>query len=101
MDCVRKVLKEAAAVEGADTIDFGSYVCPDGPGRCLPLRTRDGMHIDPDKAPAALSWLVDQVLDVTDTKTPAGGGGPTTTTTRPGAGPVKSAQGGGSPTLGN
>lgn len=102
MDCVRKVLKEAAAAERAVTIDFGSYVCPDGPGRCLPLRTRDGMHIDPDKAPAALSWLVDQVLDVTDTKTPAdGGGAQATTTTRPGAGPVKSAQGGGSLTLSN
>ncbi|MGN6693493.1 MAG: acyltransferase family protein [Aquihabitans sp.] len=70
MNCVRTVLANAAKAEKADVVDFATYVCPDGPGRCLPLRTRDGMHIDPDKAPAALTWLVDQVLDVTGTGPP-------------------------------
>ena len=81
MDCVRSVLADAAKAEGADVVDFADYVCPDGPGRCLPLRTRDGMHIDPDKAPQALSWLVDQVLDITGTGPPEEQGGSTTTTT--------------------
>lgn len=80
MDCVRAALTNAAKAEGAETIDFAQYVCPDGPGRCLPLRTRDGMHIDPDKAPQALTWLVDQVLDVTGTD-PTDDPAPSTTTT--------------------
>ncbi len=79
MDCVRAALKGAAETEGADTIDFGSYVCPDGPGACRPLRTRDGMHLDADQAPAALTWLVDQVLEITGTR-PAEGATSTTTT---------------------
>jgi peptidoglycan/LPS O-acetylase OafA/YrhL len=79
MDCVRAALNEAAEAEGAEVIDFGAYVCPSGPGACQPFRTKDGMHIDPDKAPAALSWLVDQVLDVTGTGPPEPA--PTTSTT--------------------
>jgi peptidoglycan/LPS O-acetylase OafA/YrhL len=81
MDCVRKVLQEAATKDGAEVIDFGTYVCPDGPGRCLPLRTRDGMHLDPDKAPAALNWLVARVIDATGTEVPDTA---TTTTSAPG-----------------
>ena len=62
MDCVRSTLRAAATAEGAKTIDFADYVCPNGPGKCLPIRTHDGMHIDADKAPAALNWLIDRVL---------------------------------------
>ena len=81
MDCVRTALTNAAKAEDADVVDFGSYVCPDGPGRCLPLRTRDGMHVDADKAPAALTWLVDQVLEITGTAPEPTPAGSTTTTT--------------------
>ncbi|HWJ97076.1 MAG TPA: acyltransferase [Acidimicrobiales bacterium] len=94
MDCVRSVLSKAAQADGADVIDFADYVCPEGPGRCLPLRTRDGMHIDPDKAPAALSWLVDQVLDLTGTGPPKTSKSPastTSTTPEPDTGSTKGA----------
>jgi peptidoglycan/LPS O-acetylase OafA/YrhL len=65
LDCVRATLEAAAEAEGVPTIDFADYVCPDGPYACLPLRTRDGMHIDPDKAPAAVTWLQDEILATT------------------------------------
>ncbi len=102
MDCVRAALSGAAKAEGADVIDFGSYVCPDGPGRCLPLRTRDGMHLDPDKAPAALSWLVDQVLEDTGTAPPSSATTSSTTVpSKPAGGPAKSAKGEAAPTFAN
>ena len=95
MNCVRSALSSAAKAEGADVIDFGSYVCPDGPGHCLPLRTRDGMHIDPDKAPAALQWLVDQVLEVTGTGPPEESATTTTTSAKaPAVGPTEGASAG-------
>ncbi|WP_421120589.1 acyltransferase family protein [Aquihabitans daechungensis] len=102
MDCVRQVLTSAADAEDAAVIDFGSYVCPGGPGQCRSLRTKDGMHLDADKAPAALSWLVVQVLDVTGTKPP-----PTTTSSTAPPAPVtstevpKAAVGDAAPTSGN
>jgi hypothetical protein len=80
MNCVRTALSNAAKAEGADVVDFGRYVCPSGPGQCLPLRTRDGMHVDPDKSPGALTWLIDQVLDVTGAGPPKTPAGSTTTT---------------------
>ncbi|MFN8016758.1 MAG: acyltransferase [Acidimicrobiales bacterium] len=64
MDCVRTTLRKAAAATHTATVDFGQYVCPTGPKACRPLRTRDGMHMDPPNAPAALQWLIDQVLAV-------------------------------------
>jgi peptidoglycan/LPS O-acetylase OafA/YrhL len=83
MDCVRASLAAAAQAKHADLVDFGSYMCPNGPGQCLPLRTKDGMHLDPDKAPAALNWLVDQVLETTGTGPPkeSGSGSDATSTT--------------------
>ena len=62
MDCVRTTLRKAAGATNTALVDFGQYVCPDGPKLCRPLRTRDGMHMDPPNAPAALKWIVDQVL---------------------------------------
>ncbi|MCU1371180.1 MAG: putative acyltransferase [Ilumatobacteraceae bacterium] len=101
MDCVRSALTAAARSEGAEVIDFGRYVCPDGPGRCLPLRTRDGMHVDPDKAPAALSWLVDQVLEVTGTGPPEQTTPPVSTTTTTAATAAPPAGGGGGEATGD
>jgi peptidoglycan/LPS O-acetylase OafA/YrhL len=65
MDCVRTALSGAAKADRAAIIDFATYVCPDGPGRCRRLRVRDGMHLDAAKAPAALRWLVHRVIEVT------------------------------------
>lgn len=61
-DCVRAVIKAAAKTAGARVVDFGAYLCPTGPSACKPWRTKDGMHIDPVRAPSALGWLSKAVL---------------------------------------
>ncbi len=66
-DCVRGTLRaavdEAAATPPVRVVDLGEHLCPDGPGSCAPVRTRDGVHIDPDHAPEVLGWLVTASLD--------------------------------------
>jgi hypothetical protein len=70
-DCVRAVLKAAAKAAGGITVvDFGgTYLCPTGPSACKPWRTKDGMHIDPVRAPSALGWLSKAVLPPATTST--------------------------------
>jgi hypothetical protein len=60
MDCVRRTLRSAAVSTGTQMIDFGSYLCPAGRDRCRQLRTKDGVHLDVDAAPAALAWVLDE-----------------------------------------
>ena len=64
-DCVRSVIKAAAKTAGVTVVDFGAYLCPDGPNACKPWRTKDGMHIDAVRAPSALGWLSKAVLPAT------------------------------------
>ena len=65
-DCVRATL-EAAAGEadvspGVVVVDLGAHLCPTGPQGCDPVRETDGVHIDPDQAPAVLGWLLESAL---------------------------------------
>lgn len=62
IDCVRATMRAAAQRAGARTLDFGAWLCPDGRDDCRPLRTGDGIHLDPPEAPAALQWLVTSAL---------------------------------------
>jgi peptidoglycan/LPS O-acetylase OafA/YrhL len=62
-DCVRATLRAAAAdVAGGGTgvavVDLAEHLCPDGPERCRPVRSVDGVHIDPDEAGGVLDWIV-------------------------------------------
>jgi len=78
-DCVRASLEAAVAEAGpagsdgkagtgevgtakVDVVDLGAELCPDGPRDCRPVRSRDGVHIDPDQAEPILRWVVDQAL---------------------------------------
>jgi peptidoglycan/LPS O-acetylase OafA/YrhL len=62
MDCVRRTLRSAAVSTGTQMIDFGRYLCPAARDDCRPLRTKDGIHLDVDAAPAALAWVLDESL---------------------------------------
>ena len=62
VQCVRRILRDAAESHpGVEVVDLATLVCPSGPGRCADLRTRDGVHFDPDRAPEVLSWLLAQI----------------------------------------
>ncbi len=62
VQCVRRILRDVAESHpGVDVVDLAALVCPSGPGRCADLRTIDGVHFDPEHAPAVLSWLLAQV----------------------------------------
>lgn len=74
-DCVRADIRAAARTAGVTAIDFGAYLCPDGPTACKPWRTKDGMHIDPVRAPSALGWVTGTALRAAD---PAASAGTTT-----------------------
>jgi hypothetical protein len=85
-DCVRAALKAAASSAGVAVVDFGAYLCPTGPNACKPWRTKDGMHIDPVRAPSALGWLSKAVLPVADpapTTAPPTSDATTSTSTTP------------------
>jgi hypothetical protein len=61
--CAREQLAATTAAVGVPTVDLAEILCPAGPaGECPPLRERDGMHVDPEDAPAVLDWLLDSVL---------------------------------------
>lgn len=62
-DCVRAAIRAAAKSAGVTAIDFGAYLCPDGPTACKPWRIKDGMHIDPVRAPSALGWTTKAAMD--------------------------------------
>ena len=63
--CVREQLQTTARAAGASVVDLADVLCPGGPANpCPPLRERDGLHVDPEDAPAVLDWLLDNVLVV-------------------------------------
>jgi peptidoglycan/LPS O-acetylase OafA/YrhL len=63
MACIRQALTDFAARSDVDTVDLAALLCPAGPqGACPALRDSDGVHVDPDDAPAVLEWLLDRVV---------------------------------------
>ena len=60
MKCVRAALVPFAAQAGVPTVDLDPVLCP--ANDCEALRSRDGVHVDPDRAPEVLDWLVGAVL---------------------------------------
>ncbi len=60
MNCVRAALVPFLQKEDVPTVDMDPELCP--ADDCEALRSRDGVHVDPDKAPAVLDWLVGEVL---------------------------------------
>jgi peptidoglycan/LPS O-acetylase OafA/YrhL len=62
MTCVRTALRQFVQLQGVPIVDPDPMLCPDG--QCDALRSRDGVHIDPQRAPAVLNWLVGQVMKV-------------------------------------
>jgi peptidoglycan/LPS O-acetylase OafA/YrhL len=60
MKCVRAALIPFVERTGVATVDMDPELCP--ANDCEAVRSRDGVHIDPDKAPAVLNWLVGEVL---------------------------------------
>ena len=63
VEAMAAAVDEVAATPPIQVIDLGGHLCPDGPGSCEPVRSKDGVHIDPDHAPAVLGWLVTAALD--------------------------------------
>jgi hypothetical protein len=63
MGCIREQLRVMADRIHLQTVDLAELLCPAGPGgACADLRHADGVHIDHEKAPAVLDWLLDRVL---------------------------------------
>jgi peptidoglycan/LPS O-acetylase OafA/YrhL len=63
MGCIRAQLQAMADRIHLRTVDLAQLLCPAGPdGPCADLRRADGVHVDHDKAPAVLDWLLDRVL---------------------------------------
>jgi hypothetical protein len=63
MGCIREQLRAMADRIDLTTVDLADLLCPAGPdGACTDLRHVDGVHIDHDKAPAVLDWLLAHVL---------------------------------------
>jgi hypothetical protein len=62
MDCVRGALSRHLAQRYVPVIDMQDVLCP--LGDCEALRTRDGVHIDPDRAAEVLLWLVDRTVEL-------------------------------------
>ena len=60
MNCVRAALVPFAERLQLPTVDLDPVLCP--ANDCNALRTRDGVHVDPDRAPEVLDWLVGAVL---------------------------------------
>lgn len=61
MNCVRAALVAFAERMDLPTVDLDPVLCPTND--CNALRSRDGVHVDPDHAPEVLDWLVGAVLD--------------------------------------
>jgi peptidoglycan/LPS O-acetylase OafA/YrhL len=62
MGCVRAALSQHLVQRYVPVVDMQDVLCPQGD--CEALRTRDGVHVDPDRAAQVLRWLVDRVLDL-------------------------------------
>ncbi len=62
MNCIRAALVPFAERLQLPTVDLDPVLCP--ANDCNALRTRDGVHVDPDRAPEVLDWLVGAVLAV-------------------------------------
>jgi hypothetical protein len=62
MDCVRGALSRHLAQRYVPVIDMQDVLCP--LGDCEALRTRDGVHVDPDRAAEVLLWLVDRTVEL-------------------------------------
>jgi hypothetical protein len=57
--CVRKDMRDLARRMNVPTIDLADELCPNGPVEpCNDDRENDGLHIDPEDAPAVLDWLL-------------------------------------------
>ncbi|MEO6627665.1 MAG: acyltransferase [Aquihabitans sp.] len=68
-DCVRDTLRAAASQARVPTggtpvrvVDLAAELCPAGRNHCAPFRQKDGVHIDADRAPAVLGWVIDQAM---------------------------------------
>lgn len=87
-DCVRADVRAAAKSAGVTAIDFGAYLCPDGPTACKPWRLKDGMHLDAVRAPSALGWVTKTAMTTTaadpSLAAPSSSPPPSTMTTSPG-----------------
>ncbi|MEZ5183036.1 MAG: hypothetical protein R2702_14375 [Acidimicrobiales bacterium] len=59
-DCVRSVTRAAASAQGVAVVDLGTYLCPTGAASCNSWRSKDGMHVDPERAATVVAWLLAQ-----------------------------------------
>lgn len=64
-DCVRAATRAAASAQGATVVDFGAYLCPTGAASCNTWRSKDGVHVNGDKAATVMSWLLGQAAPTT------------------------------------
>jgi peptidoglycan/LPS O-acetylase OafA/YrhL len=62
MGCVRDALTAFAAEAQVPTIDLAPELCPAGPTGDCEKTSLDGLHVDAEKAPAVLDWLLNEVL---------------------------------------
>ena len=60
MNCVRGELRRFLQADGVPVVDPDPYLCPQD--QCDTFRARDGVHIDPARAPEVLNWIVSRVL---------------------------------------
>jgi len=65
MGCVRTALSQHLANRFMPVVDMQDVLCPQGD--CEALRTRDGVHVDPERAAQVLRWLVDLTMELRDT----------------------------------
>jgi peptidoglycan/LPS O-acetylase OafA/YrhL len=66
MNCIRRSLRQFVELQGIPIIDPDPMLCPDG--NCDSVRSRDGLHVDPDHASTVLDWLVAQVVKAASTE---------------------------------
>jgi hypothetical protein len=60
--CVRRDMRALAQRMHVPVIDLAEELCPAGPVEpCNQDREQDGLHIDPEDAPAVLEWLLEQL----------------------------------------
>lgn len=70
MACVREQMSAVADELGLRVLDLALILCPEGPtGDCGTLRSRDGVHVDPEHADEVLAWLIEQVTSGADHRT--------------------------------
>ena len=62
--CVRTAFKRFATRQGIATFDLAVRLCPAGPRRTCDATRSDGIHIDVERAPQVLDWIISQALSV-------------------------------------